>query len=148
MNQLLSIAIRKKKKASMELLESASVTLSNGVENDFRGKPGKRQVTVVTQKAWQAACEEIEAVLDWQVRRANLLVDDLALFESAGKIIKIGELELLITRETDPCERMEEAMPGLFNALAKEWRGGVCCRVVREGRITVGDKVEIYEHNK
>ena len=148
MNKLLGIATRSKKRAPMTLLTSATVTLECGVENDFRGRPGNRQVTMLSKKAWQAACDELNTNLDWQLRRANLLVDNIDLFESTGKMIKIGELELLITRETDPCERMEEAVPGLFQALAKEWRGGVCCRVLRKGRINVGDKVEIYEHNE
>ncbi len=148
MSRLLSIAVRERKRGPMELLDSASVTLNKGVENDFRGKPGNRQVTVLSKKAWRAACDELNLTLDWSIRRSNLLVDELELYISSGKIIKIGEVELQITRETDPCERMEETVPGLFNALTKEWRGGVCCRVVREGEIKVGDEVEIYEHNK
>jgi len=148
MSKLLSIAVRKSKRAPMELLGSASVTLKKGVENDFRGKPGNRQVTVLSKKAWQAACNELNLTLDWSVRRSNLLVDELELTMSSGKMIKIGEVELKVTRETDPCKRMEEAVPGLYNALTKEWRGGVCCRVVSEGEIKVGDEVEIYEYYK
>jgi len=148
MGKLLSIAVRERKRSPMKLLTSAPVTLSKGVASDFRGKPGNRQVTVLSKKAWQAACDELNLTLDWLVRRSNLLVDELELQLSSGKMIKIGEVELQITRETDPCKRMEEVVPGLFNALTKEWRGGVCCRVVREGEIKVGDEVAIYEYNK
>ena len=47
--------------------------------------------------------------------------------------------DLEVTGETDPCERMEEIQPGLFQALAPGWRGGVTCRncssmeLIREG---------------
>ena len=143
MAQLLDIAIRAKKRAEMQLLQSAQVSLEKGIANDFRGKPGKRQVTVLMQEAWQTACAEAAVELPWRERRANLLIAGLDLEESAGAVIKIGAVKLLITRETDPCQRMEEAQPGLFAAMAKQWRGGVCCQVLEAGQIAVGDEVEL-----
>ncbi len=38
---------------------------------------------------------------------------------------------------------MEEARIGLLKALAKDWRGGVTCRVLEGGRIAIGDPVEV-----
>lgn len=143
MAQLLGIATHAQKRAALELLDSAEVTLEKGVADDFRGKPGQRQVTVLSQEDWQAACAEAGVELPWTERRANLLIEGVALDQSAGQILKIGEVQLLITRETDPCQRMEEAHPGLFAAMAKQWRGGVCCRVVQAGHIKLGDRVEL-----
>lgn len=143
MAQLLGIAIRAKKRAEMQLLQSAQVSLEKGVANDFRGKPGKRQVTVLTQEGWQAACAEADVDLPWTERRANLLIAGLDLEDSAGAVIRIGAVKLLITRETDPCQRMEETQPGLYQAMAKAWRGGVCCQVLEAGQIVVGDEVEL-----
>lgn len=148
MPQVIGLAIRAGKKKPMQLLERAKVTRLSGVENDFRGKPGKRQVTVMSHADWLAASDEIDATLDWSIRRANILVDDIALFETTGKLLAIGDLRLLITRETDPCSRMEAAHYGLFNALAKDWRGGVCCKVIADGTIKINDKVRILESNK
>ena len=48
-----------------------------------------------------------------------------------------------MTAQTYPCARMEEARAGLLKALAKEWRGGVTCRVLEGGRIAIGDPVEV-----
>lgn len=141
MPKLTGIAIRTKKRAPMEARSSILITLESGLEGDFRGKPGNRQVTVLSHSAWRATCEELDVELDWLTRRANLLVDELLLVETAGKVIVIGEVELLVTQETDPCERMEEARKGLFDAMAKQWRGGVCCRVIKPGRVSVGDEV-------
>lgn len=143
MAKLLGIATRSKKRAEMQLLQSAEVSLASGVANDFRGKPGKRQVTVMSQEGWQTACAEANVELSWTERRANLLIAGLDLEQSAGRILKIGELQLLITRETDPCKRMEETQPGLPDAMAKQWRGGVCCQVIEAGQIAVGDEVEL-----
>ncbi len=143
MAQLLGIATRAKKRAEMQLLQSAQVSLENGVANDFRGKPGKRQVTILTQEGWQTACTEAGVELPWSERRANLLIAGLDLEACGGAVIRIGAVKLLITRETDPCQRMEEAHPGLYEGMAKHWRGGVCCQVLEAGQIAVGDKVEL-----
>ena len=85
MAQLLGIATRSKKRAAMELFDVAEITLEKGVGDDFRGKPGQRQVTVLTQEGWRAACAEAAVELPWTERRANLLIEGLELNESVGQ---------------------------------------------------------------
>ncbi len=143
MGELLAIARRDKKRAAMQTLESADITLNHGVAMDFRGKPSPRQVTVLSQESWRVVCDTLNTKLPWTTRRANLLIRGLDLKNTQGRILKIGPVRLLITQETDPCERMNEALPGLYHALASDWRGGVCCRVLDEGKIQLGDDVEI-----
>ena len=95
----------------MEELTQCHISKSEGVSGDFRGKPGKRQVTVLSAEAWSIACEAIGLELPWTMRRANLLVSGLTFDETwVGKVIKIGQLQLEITKETDPCYRMDEAL--------------------------------------
>lgn len=143
MGQVLAIAYREKKRGDMKMLDVANVTLANGIGHDFRGKPGKRQVTVLSKESWQTACEELDTLLPWHTRRANLLITGIDLRDTVDQTLEIGSVKLRITRETDPCERMEEACPGLEKALAKDWRGGVCCRVISEGSIHVGDNIQL-----
>ncbi len=38
---------------------------------------------------------------------------------------------------------MEKVKAGLFEALEKNWRGGVCCKVIESGHISIGDNVQI-----
>lgn len=127
----------------MQLLGVAELSIERGLVGDSRGKPGPRQVTLLSAAAWHAACKELAIELPWTVRRANLLVDDLALFQSSGSRILIGEAILEITGETDPCTRMEAAQPGLFGALGRDWRGGVCCRVMHGGQIALDAAVRL-----
>ncbi|MFT2090759.1 MOSC domain-containing protein [Paraglaciecola sp. 2405UD69-4] len=142
--QLLGIAIRKQSKAPMECIPQAMLTRVAGVDGDFRGKPGKRQVTVLSKEQWEISCKELATSLPWTIRRSNLLVSGITFNEDmVGQQIKIGHLRLLITRETDPCPRMDQQYLGLTQALVPDWRGGVCCRVIADGRVTVGDKVQI-----
>ncbi len=144
MASLQGIAYRLKSKGVMYERNNARVTPETGVENDYRGHPHNRQVTVLSVDDWQQACDELGADLHWTTRRANLLVEGISFSpDSVGDIVQIGDLRLQITRETDPCRRMEKAKPGLKKALTPDWRGGACCRVVTGGDITVGDSVEL-----
>ena len=145
MGRLAGIARREKKRAPMETLESAIINEQTGVAEDFRGKPGKRQVSVLSTRAWQAACDELGEKVPWTTRRANLLIEDLDLPQSAGQTIVIGEVRLRITMEVDPCSRMEEQVPGLKKALQPDWRGGVACVVLQGGKVTIGDTVTLID---
>jgi len=143
--RLVGIARREKKRASMEILEHAAVSEDSGVAGDFRGKPGRRQVTMLSVQAWQAVCDELGCDVPWTVRRANLLVDGLDFPRAAGHIIQIGTVRLRTTMEVDPCSRMEEQISGLKKALQPDWRGGVACEVVAGGNVSLGDQVSIIE---
>lgn len=145
MGLLAGIARREKKRAAMELLEEAAVTVAGGVANDSRGKPGNRQVTLLSQKAWQAACADVGRDVPWTARRANLLIADLELPQASGFNVRIGDVRLRTTIEIDPCSRMDEAAPGLKDALQPDWRGGVGCEVLEGGLVRVGDAVEVTE---
>ena len=143
MARLLGIAVKRRRKGPLSLHEEAMLNIHSGLVGDCLGKPGPRQVTLMSLTDWQAACDELGVVLPWLTRRANLLVDMLPLYQSSGSRIILGEAVLEVTGETDPCERMEQAHPGLFQALLPQWRGGVTCRVIANGVIRVGTEVAL-----
>jgi MOSC domain-containing protein YiiM len=143
MGTLTGIARREKKRAPMETLERAEISKASGVAGDFRGKAGKRQVTVVSAAAWRDACRDLGQDVPWTTRRANLLVDGIDLPETTGAILAIGRVRLLVTGEVDPCSRMDEQYAGLTRALQPEWRGGVSCSVLEAGPVALGDSVTL-----
>lgn len=143
MGRLAGIAWREAKRAPMQELTSAEISPAGGVGADYRGRPGKRQVTVIAARAWQAACRELGTDLPWITRRANLLVEDMDLPQKTGDVLQIGEVRLQITMEVDPCSRMEEQHAGLQAALSSGWRGGVACTVLQGGRVALGDEVTL-----
>lgn len=145
--RLLGIAVKPRRLQPMQLRATGELSLPAGLVGDSRGKPGPRQVTLLSLVAWHAACDEIGVILPWTERRANLLVGDLPLYQSAGSRIVIGDAVLEISGETDPCARMTAVHPGLFDALVPDWRGGVCCRVVRGGLLALGMEVELTSVN-
>lgn len=143
MGRLVGIARRDKKRAVMQVLETAEISTNSGVALDFRGKPGKRQVTVISADVWRQVCQELGTEVPWTTRRANLLVEGLVLPRVAGGEIRIGDVRMRVTGETDPCSRMDEQCAGLTAALKPEWRGGVCCTVLSSGAVTIGDAVSL-----
>ena len=102
-----------------------------------------RQVTIIADSPWQAACAEVGKDLPWTTRRANLLVRGVELQNTAGVKLRIGEVLLEITGELAPCQLMETACAGLRAALTPQWRGGVSCRVVAGGPLKIGDPVTL-----
>jgi MOSC domain-containing protein YiiM len=133
----------------MEVLDRAAVTVTEGVHGDYRGafKPGgrnRRQVTVMAAEAWQDALHDLGIAIAWEQRRANLLVEGLALEQTTGaRILFASGLVLEVTGECDPCSRMETVAPGLKAALTPHWRGGVTTRVIEGGPLVLGDDVRI-----
>jgi MOSC domain-containing protein YiiM len=145
MGRLIGIARREKKRAPMDTLDSADISTETGVAGDSRGKPGDRQVTILSAKAWREACDELGQEVDWTTRRSNLFVDDIDLPKAAGCIIAIGNVRLRTTMEIAPCSRMDEQLDGLTAVLQADWRGGIGCEVLEGGVVSVGDAVEIIE---
>ena len=143
------IARHGRPKGPMEVIDRVRVTIEAGLDGDYRGavKPGgrgRRQVTLIERGDWNAAMAEVGRNLPWQERRANLLVDGFDLPQMPGARVRIGaDVVLEITRDTEPCHRMEGLAPGLFAALTPDWRGGACSRVLAGGIVAVGDTIRI-----
>lgn len=133
----------------MQTVDSALIEENGGVEGDHKGKRfPRRGVTILAREAWEAALAELAQTgnaddLPWTARRANLLIEGVELPHALGAIVEIGPVVLEITYPTTPCQRMDEARQGLMRALYPEWRGGVTCRVLEGGRVSLGDPVAV-----
>ena len=137
------IAIKNRPRVKMQSIDSARVSVHSGILGDFRGAQAGRQVTLLSEPAWQQVCRELETELPWTVRRANLLIDGVEFDASfVGRKFRIGEVELVVRQETVPCSNMDAQHQGLTAALAIDWRGGICCDVLSPGDIRLGDVVE------
>ena len=142
MGRLIGIATRKKTKAMMDELLSATITFENGVAQDSRGKKrNHRQVTILSNESWHATCQEMQQQIPWTTRRANFLVEGIELENKTGALLKIGTAIVEITGELEPCNRMDAQVAGLTKALDKNWRGGVTCKIIQEGTAELKDTV-------
>ncbi len=149
--RLAGIARHPRPKAPMELVDHVDVTLEAGIAGDFRGavKPGgrgRRQITLIERRQWDAAMADLGRDIPWQERRANLLVEGVSLPRERGALLRIGaDVVVRITGECDPCSRMESIAPGLKAVLLPDWRGGVTAKVLHGGRIAIDDHIRIEE---
>jgi len=135
------IWLKRAKRGPMDPVRSAIVEPALGlIDNANRG--GRRQVTIISRERWIAISETLGVQLDPSIRRANLMISGLELAHSRGRVVKIGSARLLINGETRPCERMEEAYPGLQAAMRERWGGGAFAEVLDGGEIRVGDHVD------
>ncbi len=143
--RLIGIARRPARLVPMQAIQSGEITVAAGLEGDHKGaKFPDRQITVLAIEAWQDAAREAgEPDLDWTARRANLLVRGVRLPRAAGGVLRISQVTLEVTNQTVPCKRMDDALVGLRKALHPDWRGGITCRVLEGGRVTLGDPVEV-----
>lgn len=132
----------------IEEISRATITPERGVEGDCKGrfKPGgrnRRQVTLIERADWDAATAQVGVDLPWSARRVNILVDGFDLPQVPCTVLRIGDVRLIVMVECDPCQRMDALAPGLRAALATDWRGGVCTRVLSGGDIAIGDAIEV-----
>lgn len=141
--RLLAIAYKTKPRQPMTLIDAGEIDVARGVENDARGRAEDRQVTIVFEEDWRAACADLGEQVPWTHRRANLLVTGFANPRCAGGVIRIGEAVLDITGETEPCSLMDKQHKGLRAALSPDWRAGLTTRVRQGGAIRIGDAVTL-----
>jgi MOSC domain-containing protein YiiM len=139
---VVSIWIKRSHRGVMDRVDEAQAIAGRGlVGNADQGR--RRQVTIIDESAWNTASAETGAAVDPSKRRANIMLRGIDLAESRGKHLRIGNCLVRILGETTPCERMEEAQPGLRNALRTAWRAGVFGEIVEGGPIHTGDAAEL-----
>jgi MOSC domain-containing protein YiiM len=145
MGKLLQIWLRPSARTPVRAVPRAEAVAGQGLEGDHAGG-GKRQVTLIAREAWADALRELGgAPLDASARRANLLVEGLELGAAIGRRLRVGPIELQVEGETRPCGLMDDARPGLRDALAPACRGGVYARILAGGPLQVGDEVALLD---
>lgn len=115
----------------------------SGVENDHT-YGGKRHVTLVFEEDWEVAARTVGAPgLDPIGRRANVILSGSQGNSLVGSRVRLGGALLEIRGITHPCSVMNEAHPGMKEALAPEGRAGVWGVVLAGASIAIGDPLEI-----
>ena len=125
----------------METVAEARLVAGRGIEGNA-DQGGRRQITIIDNGSWRAALHDLGDDIDPAVRRANLIVSGIDFKDSRGRLLRVGSCRIRVFGETRPCNLMDEARPGLRDALRKDWRAGVFGEIIEGGTIRCGDDVE------
>ncbi|MEE9212278.1 MAG: MOSC domain-containing protein [Phycisphaeraceae bacterium] len=140
--QILAMAIRTVHRGPMLEVADAMAEVGGSFGADY-GSSADRGITFISARQWQEVREALGADLPWHTRRANVLVDADGLLDLVGRTIQVGQVQVAIKAQTNPCSQMDRLHPGLRAALQPEGRAGVYGRIVRGGQIQVGDPVTV-----
>ena len=139
--RLEAIWIKRAHRGPMDAVPAAELRAGRGLGgNADQGR--KRQVTIIEREVWERLTRELGADVPPAARRANLMVSGTPLVETRGRVLRVGVCRLRIAGETRPCEQMDEAYPGLRNAMRPHWGGGAFAEVLDDGTIAIGDPVD------
>jgi MOSC domain-containing protein YiiM len=145
--RLEAIWIKRAHRGPMDPVPTGRLVAGRGLAgNADQGR--RRQVTLIEKEAWDRLMEELGSAISPAARRANLMLSGIRLAETRDRILRVGGCRLRVGGETRPCERMDEALPGLRGAMRRDWGGGVFAEVLDDGEIAVGDEVEWEESAK
>ena len=135
-----AIWIKRMKRGPMDPQTRARTVAQHGLEGNANVGL-RRQVTIISAEAWARAEAEVGSPIDPAMRRANLMVRGLDLAHTRGRVLRVGACRIEIGGETRPCHRMDEAAPGLRQALDPDWRAGIYGVVLDDAEIAVGEPV-------
>jgi MOSC domain-containing protein YiiM len=140
------IGVRPARRQPMTPLAEVMALVSRGLDGDHRcaKTPGSgRQVTLISEEyIGQIAHFSGRAEVRPEQLRRNLVVRGINLSALRHQRFAIGEALFEANALCHPCARMEEAL-GEGGVAAMLGHGGLCARILRSGRIALGDAVRV-----
>jgi MOSC domain-containing protein YiiM len=140
------IGVRPARREPLESVAEVEAFANRGLSGDHRSEktPGSgRQVTLISREFIDQTAHFLgRDDIDPDLLRRNLVVSGINLHALRHQRFTIGEALFEAGALCHPCSRMETAL-GKGGVAAMLGHGGLCCRILRGGRLRVGDAVTV-----
>ena len=140
------LGVRPGRDEPVAVVRDLGLSRESGVEGDrFDGGQSKeRQVTLIQEEHLLAIGSILGKAIDPTMTRRNIVVRGINLQALRKTQFRIGDVILEGLGNCPPCSKMERNLgPGGYNAM--RGHGGICARVILDGRIATGDPVEFVK---
>jgi MOSC domain-containing protein YiiM len=146
--ELTWIGLRPERKVNMVSVNSTIAVEGMGLEGDHRMEKtfgSGRQVTIISEEYLQQISHYLggKTVYPATLRR-NLMIKNVNLTALRYQTFQIGEALFEAGALCHPCSRMEGAL-GKGGVAAMMGHGGLCCKIIKGGKIQVGDSVVLLQ---
>lgn len=138
------IGLRPGRRQPVDVVDTVRATTTDGLIGDrYSGRSGNRHVTLIQAEHLDVISRCLGGLaVGPEALRRNVVVSGINLLALKNQRARLGTVELEITGLCHPCSFMEETLgAGGYNAV--RGHGGLTARVVRDGNIRVGDRVEL-----
>lgn len=136
----------KTESAPVKILNQVEAIAGKGLVGDrYASKNGKRQITLIQWEHLSAIASLLHREsISPELLRRNIAVSGINLLALKNKQFTLGTALLEYTGLCEPCSKMEDTFgPGGYNAV--RGHGGITCRILESGSISLGDKL-IVDH--
>ncbi len=141
--EVISIHIVRKPKAVEEPCNCVTIRNNFGIDGDYRsGKYQDGQITLVEAEVMDEASRRLGYEIAGGASRRQIMVKGISLNRLVGYRLRLGAIVVKGEALCKPCNNMEQRI-GAGAKRAMDGRGGIRCRVIKGGRLQVGDKVSI-----
>lgn len=138
------IGLRPQRREPVVAVDNTYAIADLGLEGDRRcqGTPGSaRQVTLINAEHIAVVAQLLgRDSIDPALLRRNLVISGVNLHALRHQQFRIGEAIFLATAQCHPCSRMDEVL-GQGGQAAMLGHGGLCAKILKSGKIRVGDEV-------
>jgi MOSC domain-containing protein YiiM len=130
----------------LQPVQSVRAVAGQGLEGDrYFGKTGRgRNLTLIEAEALEALQRDYKLEVTGADTRRNIVTRGVALNHLVGREFTVGKVRLCGVELCEPCGHLAKLTQDKVRE-ALIHRGGLNCDVLTEGKIHVGDFVELQE---
>ncbi len=134
----------KTESAPLEIVQQVDAIAGRGLVGDrYASKNGKRQITLIQWEHLSVIASLLhQNFIAPESLRRNIAISGINLLALKNKQFRLGTALLEYSGLCEPCSKMEETFgPGGYNAV--RGHGGITCKILESGIISVGDRLSI-----